>query len=117
MSVTAISGRQLALWWSVKEKASQEEMADLLNGFFSFVFTREDLTSILAATQLETETLERVCVTAKKVRAKIIKLKQFSAASPDGIGPQLFQELQNELITTLVIIYRQSMRSGEVPED
>jgi hypothetical protein len=100
-----------------KSFTGDKEMANLLNGLFSSVFTWEDLTSIPAATQLETETLERVCVTAKEVRAKIIKLKPFSAAGPDGIGPQLFQELQNELITTLVIIYRQSLRSGEVPED
>jgi hypothetical protein len=107
MSVTAISGRQLALWWTVKEKALQEERRTCSTDFSALSLQGRTSQAIPAATQLETETLERVCVTAKEVRAKIIKLKPFSAAGPDGIGPQLLQELQNEHIPALVTIYMQ----------
>jgi hypothetical protein len=100
-----------------KSITGEKEMADLLNGFFSSVFTREDLTSIPTATKRGEETFEKVEITAKGIKAKIRNLKSFSAAGPDGIGPQLLQELQHELTPALVQIYRQSLRCGEVPED
>jgi hypothetical protein len=66
---------------------------------------------------LETGTLEKVTVTEKAVREKIRNLKPFSAAGPDGIGPQLLQEVREEVIPALTTIFRQSLRTGEVPED
>jgi hypothetical protein len=75
-----------------KSITGEKEMGDLLNGFFSSVFTREDLTSIPTATQRGEETFEKVEITAKGVKAKIRNLKPFSAAGPDGIGPQLLQD-------------------------
>jgi hypothetical protein len=58
-----------------------------------------------------------VNVTLSKVKKKIRDLKTSSAAGPDGIGPRLLQELENEIAPVLVIIYRQSLEAGEVPED
>ncbi len=64
---------------------------DLLNGFFSSVFTREDLTSIPSATQRGEETFEKVKITAKGVKTKIRNLKSFSAAGPDGIAHSYYR--------------------------
>ena len=50
---------------------------------------------------METGALEKVTVTEKAVREKIRNLKPFSAAGPDGIGPQLLQEVREEVIPTL----------------
>ena len=94
-----------------------KEMAELLNNFFSSVFTREDMQNQPKAVDLETGTLEKVTVTEKAVREKIRNLKPFSAAGPDGIGPQLLQEVREEVIPALTTIFRQSLRTGEVPED
>jgi hypothetical protein len=58
-----------------------------------------------------------VNVTEQKVREKIKNLKPYSAAGPDGIGTQLLRELREEVIPALTMIYRQSLRTGEVPED
>ncbi len=57
-------------------------MAELLNGFFSSVFTREDLQNQPKAADMDMETgnLERVNVTEKRVREKIKNLKPYSAA-------------------------------------
>jgi hypothetical protein len=94
-------------------------MAELLNGFFSSVFSREDLQNQPKAADMELKagTLEKVNITEQKVREKIKNLKPYSAAGPDGIGTQLLRELREEVIPALTMIYRQSLRTGEVPED
>ncbi len=46
-----------------KSITGEKEMADLLNGFFSSVFTREDLTSIPTATQRGEESTDLQTVT------------------------------------------------------
>jgi hypothetical protein len=98
-------------------RVTGDKMAELLNNFFSSLFTREDMRSQPKAVELETEILEKVTVTEKAVREKIRNLKSFSAAGPDGIGPQLLQEVREEVIPALTTIFRQSLCTGEVPED
>jgi hypothetical protein len=92
-------------------------MAELLNSFFSSVFTREDTEHIPAAPDMETNILEEVSITEKMVREKIRNLKTESAAGPDEIGPKLLQELEAVVALPLVDIFRESVRTGEVPED
>jgi hypothetical protein len=48
---------------------------------------------------------------------KIRNLKTASAAGPDGIGPRMLQELENEIAPVLLVIYRRSLEFGEVPDD
>jgi hypothetical protein len=95
----------------------KETWAELLNNFFSSVFTREDIRSQPKAVDLETGTLKKVTVTEKAVREKMRNLKPFSAAGPDDIGPQLLQEVREEVIPALTTFFRQSLSTGEVPED
>jgi hypothetical protein len=56
-------------------------------------------------------------ITYRMVQEKIRSLKPASAPGLDGIGPQLLQELQKELVPALVLIFRKSIQNGEVPED
>jgi len=93
------------------------EMAEVLNKFFSTVFTREDLTNIPAAAAPPSEPLERVHITEWEVRKTIRKLKKESAAGPDEMGPRLLQELEDAAAKALTIIFRRSLESGVVPED
>ncbi len=50
-------------------------MAELLNNFFSSVFTREDTGNIPLAAEMETSIMKEVIVTEKMVRDKIRNLK------------------------------------------
>jgi hypothetical protein len=61
--------------------------------------------------------MQEVEVTEKVVKNKIRNLKTASAAGPDGIGPRLLQELENELAPALTLIFRRSIEYGEIPED
>jgi hypothetical protein len=94
-----------------------KEMAELLNKFFSSVFTREDVQNVPSAAEMEAPSLETMDITYRMVQEKTRSLKPGSAPGPDGIGPQLLQELQKELVPALVLIFRRSIQNGEVPED
>ena len=93
------------------------EMAEVLNKFFSTVFTREDCSHIPAAAAPQSEPLEQVRITEWEVRKAIRKLKKESAAGPDEMGPRLLQELEDAAATALTLIFRRSLESGVVPED
>ena len=92
-------------------------MAEVLNNFFSSVFTREDTGHIPRAEEREAGILEDIVITHRAVRAKIRSLKTESSAGPDDIGPKLLQELEQELTPILVSIFNRSIKYGEVPED
>ncbi len=69
-------------------------MAELLNKFFSSVFTRADVQNIPSAAEMEAPSLETMDITYRMVQEKIQSLKPASAPGPDGIGHKLLQELQ-----------------------
>ena len=92
-------------------------MTEVLNRFFSSVFTKERTDKIPTAAEMRTEAMPDVGITDKIVRAKIRKLKPASATGPDGIGPKLLQELEYELTPVLAKIFRRSLQHGEVPDD
>jgi len=95
-----------------------EEMATMLNEFFSSVFTQEDSTNIPAADEMPTASnLGDVKITSSAIRKKIRNLRPNAAAGPDCIGPRLLQKLEDELVEGLTLIFRKSLNSGSVPED
>jgi hypothetical protein len=95
-----------------------KKMADLLNDTFSMAFTREDTSQIPdPAERHHGEELRKVQVTVKDVKIKIKNLRQEAAAGPDGIGPGLLMELNNEIAPVLTEIFNKSFASGEIPAD
>jgi hypothetical protein len=83
-----------------------EKMADLLNETFGKAFTREDVENVPDPETLHRgENLHKIHVTVREVREKIRKLKKFSAAGPDGIGPGLLLELSEQLAPILTSIH------------
>jgi hypothetical protein len=88
-----------------KEKkivTENKEMAEILNQFFSSVFTKEDLSYIPDA---EMENVERIMrpvkVTRREVEKKIRNLRKDAAAIPDGISPRLLKDFETELSVPL----------------
>jgi hypothetical protein len=62
---------------------------------------------------------EMRCVrfTQAKVREKIRQLRAAAAADPDHIGPGVLQDLGNEIVEGLKLIFRESFDTGAVPMD
>ncbi len=92
-------------------------MAEVLNEFFSSVFTRENTTNVLEAENMATEEIKTVRITEWEVKKKIRKLRKDAAAGPDEIGPRVLQELENKISAALVSIFRHSLNTGEIPAD
>ena len=94
------------------------EMADMLNQFFSSVFTREDESNIPAAQQLPyEEVLDSANITESLIQNKIKALKPGSAPGGDKISVNFLQALQSEVSKPLVIIFKESLKTGQVPDD
>ena len=93
-------------------------MAGILNSFFSSTFIREPAGEPPAAPAMPFRSAAtQVKFTPYKIKRKIRELKTFSAAGPDGIGPQLLKNLQEVLADPLAAVMNKSMISGEVPAD
>jgi len=92
--------------------ADDQGMAELLNSFFSSVFTKENTTNIPAAEEMDTALLQDVKITERTVREKIRQLKTASAAGPDGLGPRRLQELEGEMAPALTLIFQRSIQEA-----
>jgi Reverse transcriptase (RNA-dependent DNA polymerase)/Endonuclease-reverse transcriptase len=98
--------------------SSNKEMAELLNGYFSGVFTDEAPGPVPAADRCEVEEeLTEIHISEEHVKKKIQKLKPASAPGPDGIGSMLLKELAEQVKRPLSIIFAKSMEAGIVPDD
>ena len=98
--------------------ADAEKMAGILNNYFSSVFTKESPTAPPPASDLNHGgEIRTVPISAYEVKKKIKNLRPHAAAGPDEIGPRLLQELSEELARPLAWIFRDSLSTGDVPED
>ncbi len=94
-----------------------KEMANLLNSFFSSVFTKNDGQAAPQVGRTSGPIINDVTVTPDMIKKRIEKLRPSSAAGPDNIGPQLLQELKDIVAAPLAEIFNSSLREGVVPED
>ena len=92
-------------------------MANVLNDFFSSVFTVEPAGPVPAAAQLPSgSSLTTIQFSLGSVKKKLAALKN-GASGPDGISPKFLKEYADELAPALTMIFNKSMEEGLVPED
>jgi Reverse transcriptase (RNA-dependent DNA polymerase) len=96
----------------------KKKMAEILNSYFSSIFTIEGDGAVPAAESADAAMrLEQIQVDQDRVRKKLRELKPGSAPGPDGIGALLLKELAEQVVGPLTTIYKASLSSGEVPDD
>ena len=100
--------------------SSDSEKAEILNNFFSSVFTHDDEHE--NAPQLETaaEDITPLCsieTTEEEVYKLLSSLDISKSAGPDGIHPRFLQELKDSLTTPITIIFNKSLQEATVPTD
>ena len=61
--------------------------------------------------------LTDVAVTESDVREALEEIKEGSAPGPDRISTKLIQELKEELLKPLTILFRKSMQEAKIPDE
>ncbi len=102
---------------SKKETDNDREKADILNNYFSSVFTKEPDDVPELEQRNYTNFLQDVKITNDIVNKKLIKLNASKAQGPDGIHPRLIKEIANELTTPLTLLFKASIEHKSLPTD
>ena len=92
------------------------EKAELLNSFFSDVFTKEDLvTTPTFERRVYREPLTDITTNDDIVAAVLGRLKPNKSPGGDGLHPRVLVELKNEMATPLRMIFTRSLQEGRLP--
>ena len=94
--------------------------ANLLNEYFSSVFTKENYTNAPVPKQIfqgniQTEGLLDIEITEEMVANKLEKLDVNKCPGLDGMHPKLLFELREELIKPLTKLFNLSIKNGVMP--
>ena len=101
-----------------EQVSDSEGMCNLLNSFFTSVFTKEDTINIpLPAGVCNGEPMSSITVDREAVKKKICKLKPNSAPGPDKFCSHVLLEIEDELSLPLYLMFNKSLQNGEVPAD
>ena len=97
------------------------QMAEVLNKYFSLVFTTEDISSLpVPFTKFEgniSEHLGQLFVTPEMIAKKIKKMKDNKSHGVDGIPPKLLKEIVEQISTPLANLFNLSLEEGIVPSE
>ena len=96
-------------------------MAEVLNEYFSLVFTIEDISSLpVPFTKFfgnTSEHLGQLFVTPGMIEKKIKKMKDNKSPGVDGIPPELLKEIVEQISTPLAKLFNLSLEEGIVPSE
>ena len=94
-------------------------MAEDLNGYFSSVFTKEDISSLPVADATfqgaKSDYLGLLVVTPELVAKKILAMKDNKSPGVDGTPPKLLMETVEQISIPLARVFNLSLKEGVVP--
>ena len=94
-------------------------MAEDINGYFSSVFTKEDISSLPVADAkfqgAKSDYLGPLVVTPELVAKKIKAMKDNKSPGVDGIPPKLLMETVEQISIPLARVFNLSLKEGYVP--
>ena len=97
---------------------TDQDKANVLNTFFTSVFTDEVLDEIpVLPLQNFRSTLDTISFTPTTIEHFLAKLEPDKAAGPDEIPPRLLKEAAPNLATPLSDLFTASMHTGKIPQD
>ncbi|XP_073498545.1 uncharacterized protein [Phyllobates terribilis] len=94
------------------------EKAELFNSYFASVFSqKENVTSTDLHYPFKGIEESKLSVNRKIVREYLANINEFKSPGPDELHPRVLKEIVEEILEPLSIIFENSWRTGEVPED
>lgn len=97
--------------------STNKEKAEVLNSFFTSVFTREDHETIPEARIREgVMPMTDFHVTEEDVLKKLKDLNPNKSSGPDELHPRVLKELSDSIAKPLTLIMRRSLDEGRVPQ-
>ena len=97
---------------------NDEEKAEVLNTFFSSVFTVEDMKNIpeINLAKNFSEELKDIIFNEDDVSKMLCKIKLNKSPGPDMIHPNVLKECATELAYPLNELFRKSLDEGRLPQ-
>ena len=96
---------------------SEQEKVDILNDFFTSVFTKEDLSNLPNAPNLNhTAVLTDVEITEEAILEVIKSLDTSKSPGPDNIHPRVLKETADVIAYPLHLIFKGSLNAGLLPD-
>ena len=93
------------------------EMGEILNDFFSSVFTKEKDIKLCKVWETSKEVMEPVTIKEVEVLMLLRKLKVDKSPGPERKFPRTLREVCVEIAGALTEIFQMSLETGIVPED
>ncbi|CAM4545620.1 unnamed protein product [Lepidochelys olivacea] len=93
------------------------EKANVLNAFFASVFTNKVSSQTTALGSTAWGEGDQPSVEKEVVQDYLEKLDEHKSMGPDALHPRVLKELADVIAQPLAIIFENSWRSGEVPDD
>jgi hypothetical protein len=91
--------------------------AELLNTFFSSVFTKENMDSTrILDPRYKGITLSDLIISPDMVAKKLKKLKPTKSAGPNGLHPRVLMETADTICYPLAIVFTKSIEEGHLPK-
>ena len=95
---------------------TSEEKAEVLNNFFSKVFTEEDTSDIPEVDpKFNGEPLTSITVQEEEIRRRLEALNCSKSPGPDGLHPRVLKELATPLCTVFKMMFQRSIDTGVLP--
>ena len=96
----------------------EKEMCNICNNYFHSAFNQPIAGEVLPEMEcLCDENIREIEITPEMVKEKLEKLNKFKACGPDNIHPHVLNATASAICEPLCNIFRDSMQSGETPED
>ena len=120
------SFRKFEIRWDLKSNREHIisdgfQIAEVLNEYFSSVFTAEDISSLpVPFTKFDgnkSEHLGQLFVTPEMIAKHIKKMKDSTSPGVEGIPPKLLKEIVEQISTPLAKVFNLSQEEGIVPSE
>ena len=91
------------------------EKAEVLNDFFSSVFTTEDVSNIPVFNSKSDVFIDKINVSIKEMEDALRSLNVNKSSGPDGLHPRVLKELATVLSYPLKLLFDKTITQGKLP--